>query len=90
MRLLFSCHCYNCILSLIIYSYCYAHSRLGLCCRIDECSAGKVILLAVRDYIVIYIVTYMDPQFSTLLPTVKDELARRLTAVGSFVAILRE
>lgn len=32
----------------------------------------------------------MDSQFSTLLPTVKDKLARRLTAVGSFVAILRE
>lgn len=49
-----------------------------------------MILLATHDYIIIYIVTYMDPQFSTLLPTVKDELARRLTAVGSFVEILRK
>lgn len=47
-------------------------------------------MIATHDFIVINIVTYMDSQFSTLLPTVKDELARRLTAVGSFVAILRE
>jgi len=48
-----------------------------------------MLLIAVREYIVIYIVTYMDPQFSTLLPTVKA-LVRRLTAVGSYVAIPHE
>lgn len=32
----------------------------------------------------------MAMQFSTLLPTVRDELAHRLAADGSFVAILRD
>lgn len=72
-----------------LLSYCYVYLRLSLCCRIDECSARKMLLIAVREYIVIYIVTYMDPQFSTLLPTVKA-LVRRLTAVGSYVAIPHE
>lgn len=52
--------------------------------------AAETIFLAVHDYIVIYIVAYMDTQFSTLLLTVRHELARKLAAVGSFVAILRE
>lgn len=46
--------------------------------------------MAARDYIVIYMVAYMDTQFSTLLPTVRGELARGSVAVGSFAAILRE
>jgi len=50
----------------------------------------EIIFLATYDYIVIYVVAYMDTQFSTLLLTVRDELARKLAAVGSFVAILRE
>lgn len=51
-------------------------------------SAGRVV--AARDCIVIYMVAYMDTQFSTLLPTVRGELARGSVAVGSSAAIHRE